>query len=81
MGEQFRTFRQQMGNRLETIEVSVVRLYPEVPSLYLPDSFVGKILQEAGLSRPSSQRGTGGQRPISHLPRQQGRQYSLETVS
>ena len=63
--ERLNTFRQQMGSRLETIEVSVIRLYPEGPSLYLPDSFAGKILQEAGLSRPSSQRGTGGQRPIS----------------
>jgi iron complex transport system substrate-binding protein len=63
--ERLTTFRQQMGSRLETLEVSVIRLYPEGPSLYLPDSFAGKILQAAGLSRPPSQRGTGGQRRIS----------------
>lgn len=63
--ERLATFQQQMGSRLETLEVSVIRLYPEGPSLYLPDSFAGKILQEAGLSRPSSQRSTGGQRSIS----------------
>lgn len=72
--ERFTTFRQQMGSRLETLQVSVVRLYPEGPSLYLPDSFVGEILQEAGLSRPPSQRGTGTQRSISQelLPQADG---------
>jgi iron complex transport system substrate-binding protein len=63
--ERLATFQQQMGKRLENLEVSVVRIYPEGPSLYLPDSFSGEILQEAGLSRPPSQRGTGGQRRIS----------------
>lgn len=63
--ERLATFQQQMGKRLENLEISVVRIYPEGPSLYLPDSFSGKILQEAGLSRPPSQRGTGSQRRIS----------------
>lgn len=63
--ERLSTFRQQMGDRLGTLEVSVVRLYPDAPSLYLPDSFVGKILQEAGLSRPLSQRNSGVQQRIS----------------
>ena len=63
--ERLSTFRQQMGDRLDTLKVSVVRLYPDAPSLYLPDSFVGEILQEAGLSRPLSQRSSGGQQRIS----------------
>lgn len=63
--ERLSTFRQQMGDRFDTLEVSVVRLYPDGPSLYLPNSFAGKILQEAGLSRPLSQRSSEVQQRIS----------------
>lgn len=48
-------FKQQMGERLNTTEVSVVRIYPERINLYLKDSFCGTILQDAGLPRPPAQ--------------------------
>lgn len=48
-------FKQQMGERLEQTEVSVVRIYPDSTNLYLKDSFCGTILQEAGLTRPQAQ--------------------------
>ncbi|WP_275332501.1 iron-siderophore ABC transporter substrate-binding protein [Nodosilinea sp. PGN35] len=48
-------FRAQMGNRLEDLQVSVVRLYPDSINLYLKESFVGTVLQDAGLKRPPAQ--------------------------
>ncbi|ESA33726.1 periplasmic binding protein [Leptolyngbya sp. Heron Island J] len=39
----------------EPFEVSVVRVYPEAINLYFRESFIGIILQDAGLSRPRSQ--------------------------
>ncbi|MBD2314168.1 iron-siderophore ABC transporter substrate-binding protein [Desertifilum sp. FACHB-1129] len=36
-------------------QVSVVRIYPDSINLYLRDSFVGTILQDAGLARPEAQ--------------------------
>ena len=48
-------FRAQMGNRLEDLQVSVVRLYPDSINLYLKDSFAGTVLQDAGLKRPPAQ--------------------------
>ncbi|WP_210404123.1 iron-siderophore ABC transporter substrate-binding protein [Chroococcidiopsis sp. TS-821] len=48
-------FQQQMGERLKSTEVSVVRIYPDRIHLYLKDSFAGIILQDAGLSRPPAQ--------------------------
>lgn len=56
-------FRAQMGvgaaspeeNRLNNLQVSVVRIYPDTINLYLRDSFVGTVLQDAGLSRPPAQ--------------------------
>ncbi|MDL5057544.1 hypothetical protein [Geitlerinema calcuttense] len=36
-------------------QVSVVRIYPDSINLYLHDSFVGVILQDAGLARPEVQ--------------------------
>ncbi|MGD1950164.1 MAG: iron-siderophore ABC transporter substrate-binding protein, partial [Leptolyngbyaceae cyanobacterium] len=39
----------------EPFEVSVVRIYPEAINLYFRESFIGIILQDAGLSRPRSQ--------------------------
>ena len=50
-------FKQAMGGegRLNKIEVSIVRVYPDRVNLYLKDSFCGTILADAGLSRPPSQ--------------------------
>jgi iron complex transport system substrate-binding protein len=48
-------FKTQMGDRLGTTKVSVVRVYPDGISLYLKDSFCGTILADAGLSRPPAQ--------------------------
>lgn len=56
-------FKAQMGagaaspeeNRLNDLQVSVVRIYPDTINLYLRDSFVGTVLQDAGLARPAAQ--------------------------
>ncbi|PIG93004.1 iron-siderophore ABC transporter substrate-binding protein [Gloeocapsopsis sp. IPPAS B-1203] len=48
-------FKQQMGERLNNTEISVVRIYPNQINLYLKDSFCGTILQDAGLPRPPAQ--------------------------
>ncbi len=48
-------FKQQMGDRLQQTEVSVVRIYPDQVNLYLKDSFCGTVLQDAGLPRPKAQ--------------------------
>ncbi|AGF50300.1 iron(III) dicitrate-binding periplasmic protein [Synechocystis sp. PCC 6803] len=48
-------FRTQMGDRLDNLQVSVIRLYPDGINLYLKDSFAGTVLQDAGLARPPSQ--------------------------
>jgi iron complex transport system substrate-binding protein len=46
-------FRAQMGDRLQQIQISVVRIYPEGFVLYTNDGFASTILQDAGLSYPS----------------------------
>lgn len=48
-------FQEQMGDRLNQIQVSVIRIYPEQISIYLRESFPGTILEDAGLLRPSFQ--------------------------
>ena len=48
-------FRQQMGARLETTEVSVLRFRPDQVRLYMQNSFCGYILEQVGLPRPPSQ--------------------------
>jgi iron complex transport system substrate-binding protein len=48
-------FRQEMGDRLETTEVSVLRFRPDQVRLYMKDSFAGYVLEQAGLPRPLSQ--------------------------
>lgn len=58
-------FKSQMGDRLSTTEVSVVRVYPNAIGVYLQGSFAGSILADAGLSRPPAQRGLGVQQQIS----------------
>jgi len=48
-------FQAQMGERLNNLQVSVIRLYPDTINLYLKDSFCGTVLQDAGLARPPAQ--------------------------
>jgi len=48
-------FKQEMADRAENLEISVIRLYPEKISLYQKGSFIRKILDDAGLNRPPSQ--------------------------
>jgi len=47
--------REQLGDRLQTLKVSVVRIRPDGIALYLKSSFAGTILEDVGLSRPPSQ--------------------------
>nr|RNJ65105.1 MAG: iron-siderophore ABC transporter substrate-binding protein [Leptolyngbya sp. IPPAS B-1204] len=49
------TLRSQLGERLKSTQVSVIRVYPNHISLYAKDVFIGTILADAGLSRPPSQ--------------------------
>ncbi|NJK28643.1 MAG: iron-siderophore ABC transporter substrate-binding protein [Acaryochloridaceae cyanobacterium CSU_3_4] len=49
-------FQKHMGERLSKIEVSVMRVRPEVFDLELKQSFSGTILEDTGLSRPPAQR-------------------------
>jgi iron complex transport system substrate-binding protein len=48
-------FKQKMEERAQNLEISVIRLYPEKITLYQKDSFIGRILDDAGLKRPPSQ--------------------------
>ncbi len=48
-------FQQQMGDRLSNTQVSVVNFRPDHVRIYLKDSFVGTILEDAGLPRPPAQ--------------------------
>lgn len=48
-------FRQQMGDALQTTEVSVLRFRPGQVRLYMKDSFCGYILEQVGLPRPAAQ--------------------------
>lgn len=48
-------FQTSMGDRLDSETISITRIYPEGPSLYLINSWAGAIAQEAGLSRPEYQ--------------------------
>jgi len=57
-------FKEKMVNPRD-LEVSVVRVYPDRFELYLPNTFPGTILKDAGLSRPPSQRGEQFVRRIS----------------
>lgn len=58
-------FQAQMGQRLQEVEISLVRVYPEQISIYLNNSFAGTILEDAGLSRPDFQsQGIRGKAPF-----------------
>lgn len=59
------TLREKLGDRAETIEISVVRIFPDRVNLVTAGSFVGSILEDAQLSRPASQQGDGVYRTIS----------------
>lgn len=49
-------FRTKMGSKLSETEVSIVRFLPSQIRLYQKGSFIGTILEDAGLARPASQR-------------------------
>ncbi len=48
-------FRRAMGDRLGETEVSVVRFLPGDTRVYQKESFIGTVLEDAGLPRPPSQ--------------------------
>jgi len=48
-------FRREMGGRLGETEVSVVRFLPGETRIYQKESFIGTVLEDAGLPRPPSQ--------------------------
>lgn len=48
-------FRTQMGSRLQQTKVSLVRSFPDRVRIYMKDSFMGTIVQDAGLPRPAAQ--------------------------
>jgi iron complex transport system substrate-binding protein len=48
-------FRQAMGDRLNHTDVSIVRFTPGDTRIYQKASFIGTVLQDAGLPRPPSQ--------------------------
>lgn len=48
-------FRGAMGDRLGETEVSVVRFLPGDTRIYQKESFIGTVLEDAGLPRPPSQ--------------------------
>lgn len=52
-------FQQQMGDQLQQTQVSVVNFRADYARIYLKDSFVGTILQDAGLPRPTAQNKAG----------------------
>lgn len=57
--ERIQDFQQRMGNRLQQTEVSIVTTIAygsNLPArIYLGDSFMGSVVQEAGLQRPAAQ--------------------------
>jgi len=57
--------RRKLEGGNQAASVSILNVTPELFYLYLPDSFPGTIVKDAGLSRPEGQRGTGFVREIS----------------
>jgi len=57
--ERIQDFQQRMGNRLQQTEVSIITTIAygsNLPArIYLGDSFMGSVVQEAGLKRPTAQ--------------------------
>ncbi|MBW4514831.1 MAG: iron-siderophore ABC transporter substrate-binding protein [Timaviella obliquedivisa GSE-PSE-MK23-08B] len=58
-GDRLADFKAQMGTRLQQLEVSIIRIYPNTISIYTSDTFVGSIIEDAGLARPLLQTPTG----------------------
>ncbi|WP_068618167.1 ABC transporter substrate-binding protein [Paenibacillus tuaregi] len=52
-------FRSQMGDRINTTKVSILRPRADHVRIYLKESFSGSIVSDAGLQRPAAQQGTG----------------------
>jgi iron complex transport system substrate-binding protein len=48
-------FKAAMGDELSQIQVSMVRFMPGKVRMYMKESFIGTILEEAGLPRPPAQ--------------------------
>jgi iron complex transport system substrate-binding protein len=53
--ERLEGFKSAMGDRLGETDVSVVRFLPGETRIYQKESFVGTVLEDAGLPRPPSQ--------------------------
>jgi len=54
--QRLKEFRTAMGDRLANTEVSILTIGADnTPSLYVNSSFIGSVLQDAGLPRPPSQ--------------------------
>jgi iron complex transport system substrate-binding protein len=48
-------FKAKMGDRLDHMKASLVRVYPDALAFYFKTSFPGSILNDAGLQRPPAQ--------------------------
>jgi iron complex transport system substrate-binding protein len=53
--ERVARFEEAMGERLDEITVSLTIFYPDSFRIYLPGSFMGQVVEEAGLRRPEHQ--------------------------
>ncbi len=53
--DRIKNFKGTMGDRLSENEVSVVRFLPGETRIYQKESFIGTVLEDAGLPRPASQ--------------------------
>ncbi|BAY86137.1 iron(III) dicitrate-binding periplasmic protein [Calothrix parasitica NIES-267] len=53
--QRINNLRQQMGNRLDNTQVSLVNFWNNYTRIYMNDSFAGSIIKEIGLPRPSYQ--------------------------
>ncbi|MEW5860350.1 MAG: iron-siderophore ABC transporter substrate-binding protein [Cyanobacteriota bacterium] len=53
--QRVKTFREQMGDRLSEIQVSVVNFWADQVRIYMKRSFSGLILNDIGMPRPSAQ--------------------------
>lgn len=49
----------QINSRSQQLEVSVIRIYPNVIAIYTSDTFIGSIIDDAQLARPSAQNQPG----------------------
>ncbi|NJO73395.1 MAG: iron-siderophore ABC transporter substrate-binding protein [Leptolyngbyaceae cyanobacterium RM1_406_9] len=53
--QRIQEFKQRMGNRLSSVQISVINPMPEGVRLIYQDTFAGRVIQDAGLSRPTGQ--------------------------